>query len=118
MPAKPSMRPGIRNLPVQSMTRAPFGMETAMREPTSVMRPSRTMMMASGRALAVSVLEALGLAASLSFGRQAENARFPPSMAAGYAGLLIAAEHEGLLAAVFAGVVDLRSAERRVGTER
>ena len=52
MPAKPSIRPGIRNLPVQSITRALLGMETAMREPTSVMRPSRTMTMASGKSFA------------------------------------------------------------------
>ena len=34
---------------MQSMTRAPLGMETAMREPTSVMRPSRTMTTASAQ---------------------------------------------------------------------
>ena len=43
IPAKPSTSPGIRNLPVQSMTRAPLGMGTAKSEPTSVIRPSRTM---------------------------------------------------------------------------
>ena len=52
MPAKPSTRPGIRNLPEQSMTREFFGIEIAAREPTSVIRPSRTTTTASSMSFA------------------------------------------------------------------
>ena len=52
MPAKPSTRPGMMNLPVQSMMRAPLGTGRLARVPTSVMRPFCTITTASCRSFA------------------------------------------------------------------